>query len=91
MKFSVTAGRKEKYAVEVEFNQLLGTLSIRANGNQIVKNRRWFSEPLREAHQFEVGQDEVWSFKIEKERRDIFTSTYRVFVNDRLAGYYQGA
>ena len=91
MKFSITAGRKEKFAVEVHFNQLLGTLSIRANGNEIVKNTRWFSEPLKEAHQFQVGRDEVWSFKIEKERRDIFTSTYRVFVNDRLAGFYQGA
>jgi len=91
MKFCITTGRKEKHAVEVQFNQLLGTLSIRANGTEIVKYQRWFSEPLKEAHQFEVGQDETWSFKIEKERRDIFTSTYRVFVNNRLAGFYQGA
>jgi hypothetical protein len=91
MKFCVKAGHKEKYAVEVQFNQLLGTFTIRANGKEIVRYRRWFSEPLKQAHQFELGQNELWSFKIEKERRDIFTSTYRVFVNNRLAGFYQGA
>ena len=91
MRFCLKAGHKENYSVEFEFSQLLGKLVIKVNGKELIKNTRWFSEPLKEAHQFEVGQTEIWSFKIEKERRDIFTSTYRVFVNNRLAGFYQGA
>lgn len=91
MRFCLKAGHNEDHSVEFEFNQLLGKLIIRVNGKELIKNTRWFSEPLKEAHQFEVGQKEIWRFKIEKERRDIFTSTYRVFVNNRLAGFYQGA
>jgi len=90
MKFSLEIGEAEKHTVEYEFNQLLGTLTIKVNDKPVKKHVRFFDEPVKELHVFVVGNQEKFSVKIEKERKLLFGQRNRVFVNDRLVKYCEG-
>ena len=90
MKFTFEVGKTEKHLIEYNFNQLLGRLEIKVNQQSIKQSTRLFSEPVREAHEFDVGKQEHWSIRIEKERKHLFGQINRVFINNRLASFYQG-
>ena len=90
MKFSLEIGELEKHTIEYEFNQLLGTLNIKVNDQQVKKHVRLFDEPIKELHVFVVGNQEKYDVKIEKERKFLFGQRNRVFVNDRLVKYCEG-
>jgi hypothetical protein len=90
MKLTVEFGEKEKNVLEFHFNQLLGTSTILVNRKEIKKHTRWFSEPLQESHEFEVGKTEVCNVRIEKERKLLFGQKCRVYVNRRLAKVCEG-
>ncbi|MEO6034541.1 MAG: hypothetical protein ABIQ35_04725 [Verrucomicrobiota bacterium] len=90
MKFSLEIGNLEKHTIEYEFNQLLGILTIKVNDKPVKKHMRLFDEPIKELHVFDVGNEERFSIKIEKERKLLFGQKNRVFVNDRLAKYCEG-
>ncbi|MEP6662423.1 MAG: hypothetical protein ABJC04_02055 [Verrucomicrobiota bacterium] len=90
MKFSLEVGDLEKHTIEYEFNQLLGTLTIKVDQQPVKKHRRLFDEPVKELHVFVVGEQERFSIKIEKERKLLFGQKNRVFVNDRLVKYCEG-
>jgi hypothetical protein len=90
MKFSLEIGDTEKHTVEYEFNQLLGTLTIKVNDKPVKKHVRLFDEPVKELHVFVVGNQEKFAVKIEKERKLLFGQRNRVFVNDRLVKYCEG-
>jgi hypothetical protein len=90
MKFSLEIGTVEKHTIQYEFNQLLGTLTIKVNNQPVKKHRRLFDEPLKELHVFMVGVQETLAVKIEKERKLLFGQRNRVFVNDRLVKYCEG-
>jgi hypothetical protein len=90
MKFTLEIGHTEKSLVEYEFNQLLGSLSIRVNNESVRNSVRLFNEPKREVFDFEVGQNERAKVRIEKERGAFIVQKNRVFVDNRLAGVFQG-
>ena len=90
MTFSVEIGDREKHTLKYKFNQLLGYLSIKVNGQSVKQRVRLFDEPIKEQHSFVVGQNEKLDVKIEKERKLLFGQKNRVFVNGRLAKYYEG-
>lgn len=90
MKFALEIGFTEKNLVEYEFNQLLGSLSIRVNNQPVRSSVRLFNEPRREVFDFEVGQNERAKVRIEKERGALIVQKNRVFVDNRLAGVFQG-
>ena len=90
MTVTVVFGEKEKNVLEYRFNQLLGTSTILINKQEIKKHTRWFSEPLQETHEFEVGKVEVAQVRIEKERKLLFGQRCRVYVNRRLARVCEG-
>jgi hypothetical protein len=90
MKFSLEVGEAEKHTVEYEFNQLLGTLTIKVNNKPVKKHMRLFDEPVKELHVFVIGTQEKVAVKIEKERKLLFGQRNRVFVNDRLVKYCEG-
>jgi hypothetical protein len=90
MKFSLEFGETENHLLEFSFNQLLGTAIIKVNNKIIKKHTRWFSEPLQQTHEVEVGQNEVWRVRIEKERKMLYGQKYRVYVNQRLAKVCEG-
>jgi len=90
MKFTLEIGEVEKHIIHYEFNQLLGTLTIKVNNKPIKKHVRLFDEPLKELHVFVVGMQEKFAVKIEKERKLLFGQKNRVFINDRLVKYCEG-
>jgi hypothetical protein len=90
MKFSIELGNNEKHVFEFNFNQLLGRSVVKVNEQEVFRKARWFSEPIVERYQFEVGQFEPVRVRIEKERKLIFASKYRVYVDNRLTQLYQG-
>jgi hypothetical protein len=90
MRFSLESGTNEKHVIEFSFNQLLGRSSIKVDGQEVFKKERWFSEPLAERYEFEIGQFEPVHLRIEKERQRIFASKYRVYLDNRLTQLYQG-
>lgn len=90
MTFSFEIGELEKHTVHYSFNQLLGRLCIKINDRPVKQKVRLFDEPIREQHNFVVGEQERWDVKIEKERKLLFGQKNRVFINDRLVKYYEG-
>jgi Fas apoptotic inhibitory molecule (FAIM1) len=90
MRFSFEIGDVEKNTVEFQFSQLFGRTVIRVNGKELRRTRRLFSEPLRDNYEFTIGEKESFAIRIEKERRLIFGSKYRVYINRRLLAVHQG-
>ena len=90
MKFVVEVGDVLKRKVEFSFNQLLGRTVIRADGREIKRNVRLFSEPLHESHVVSFGDTERIELRIEKKRKHLVGSQYSVYVNDRLRQCLRG-
>jgi hypothetical protein len=90
MKFSIEVGTKEQHRIEFNFNQLLGRVVLKVDGEVVLKKARWFSEPLVDHYEFEIGQLEPVRLRIEKERKLLVGSKYRVFVDHRLTQFHQG-
>jgi hypothetical protein len=90
MTFAMVIGETEKNLLEFNFNQLLGSTVIKVNDKLVKKNTRLFSEPLKERHEFEVGQNERHTVFIEKQRKLLFGQKYLVYVNQRLVKLIHG-
>ena len=90
MKFSLEVGTNEKHVIEFTFNQLLGKSVVAVDGKEAFRKARWFSEPVVDRFNFEVSQFEPVRVRIEKERKLIFASKYRIYVDNRLTQLYQG-
>ena len=56
-----------------------------------MRNIRLFNEPVWETHQVQVKEAEQLTVRFEKERRQLFGQKYRVFLNERLYKFFQGA
>lgn len=90
MRFAIEVGEVARQQVEFYFNQLLGLTVIRANGRELKKRVRLFSEPLVDAHEVELEGLERLRVRIEKHRQWLISSRYLVYVNDRLVQCFQG-
>lgn len=90
MKITLELGETEKNLLEFSFNQLLGTSVIKVNNEVVRKHTRWFSEPLHQTHEVDVGKSEHWHVRIEKDRKRLFGERFRVFVNQRLTKICDG-
>ena len=90
MKFVVEVGDVLKKRVEFSFNQLLGRTVIRADGRELKRTVRLFSEPVEETHVVSFGDTERVELRIEKKRKPLVGSRYSVYVNDRLNRCLQG-
>ena len=90
MKFRVEIGEVEKHVIEFSFNQLLGQLEIKIDRCKVKRNTWLLNEPVRETHTFEVGRNERFNVRIEKERKPLVGERCRVFLNDRLFQYHEG-
>jgi hypothetical protein len=84
VRFTIDIGDAEKHQIEYIFNQLAGQLEVKINGQSVRKSRRLFNEPVLETHVFEVGTNERYHVRIEKERKPLLGHRNRVFVNNRL-------
>ena len=90
MEFNFEVGDVAKRQIEFAFNQLVGRTLILIDGKEDIRNVRWFSEPLLETHDKEIGDVEQVSVKIEKRRNHLISAQYLVYVNNHLTHKYAG-
>ena len=88
MKFSIEVGEGEKHLIECDFNQLLGKALVCVDGREMFQKKHWFAEPVVDS--WDVEQVRNVRVRIEKERKLVFGSKYRIYVDDRLIQLYQG-
>jgi hypothetical protein len=94
MKFSFTIGVDEKHQVDFSFDQFIGNVEIRVDGQPAVKDFRMLSLRLTKRYELTVGVNEKHHIMIEK-RRKLFLAgfrpqRYRIFIDGNLAQTYEG-
>ena len=94
MKFSFTVGTEEPHQVIFSFDQFIGKLEIKVDGQTVVSDFRAFSLKLVERYDLWVGVQEKHHVAIEKERKRFVAGwrpqKYRVFIDGQLVQSYEG-
>ena len=94
MQFSFRAGTHEQHQVDFSFDQVIGNLEIRVDGQPLVKDFRMLSLTLTKRYEFTVGVDERHQIAIEKKRKLFLAGfrpqRYRTFIDGQLAQTYEG-
>jgi hypothetical protein len=62
----------------------MGSLLIKVNDHPVMHSRRLINEPVLEVHTLDVGQQELSTVRIERQRKQLLGHTSRVYVNNRL-------
>jgi hypothetical protein len=94
MQFSFRVGVSEQHQVDFSFDQFIGNLEIRVDGQPLVKDFRLLSLKLTKRYEFEVGTQERHQIAIEKKRKlflaGLRPQQYRVFIDGQLVQTYEG-
>jgi FAIM1 (Fas apoptotic inhibitory molecule) protein len=94
MQFSFRVGTEEQHQVDFSFDQFIGNLEIRVDGQPVVKDFRMFSLSLTKRYQFTVGTQERHDIIIEKKRKlflaGVRPQQYRIFIDGQLVQTYEG-
>src|SRR5689334_9967159 len=69
MQFSFTVGNHEQHRVDFSFDQFIGNLEIKVDGQPAVKDFRFASLKLTKRYDFVVGFNEKHQVAIEKKRK----------------------
>ncbi len=95
MQFGFTVGIDEQHRVDFSFDQFVGNLEIRVDGQPLVKDFRMLSLRLTKRYEFTVGRLELHQVAIEKKRKLFLAGfrpqRYRIFVDGQLAQTYEGS
>ena len=87
-------GINEPHQVDFSFDQFIGNLEIKVDGETAVKDFRIFSLKLTKRYELVVGVDEKHQVVIEKKRKLFLAGMrpkqYRVFVDGKLVQTYEG-
>jgi len=94
MNFSFTVGINEQHRVDFSFDQFIGNLEIKVDGQTAIKDFRIASLKLTKRYDFIVGVNEKHQVVIEKKRKlflaGLRPQQYRVFVDGQLVQTYEG-
>jgi hypothetical protein len=94
MQFSFNVGVNEKHRVDFSFDQFMGNVEIKVDGQPTVKELRLFSLSLVKRYEFTVGVAEQHAVVIEKKRKLFLAGLrpqhYRIFVDGHLVQTYEG-
>jgi len=94
MQFSFTVGINEQHRVDFSFDQFIGNLEIKVDGETAVKDFRFASLKVTKRYDFVVGVNERHPVAIAKTRKLFFgglrRQQYRVFIDGQLAQTYKG-
>lgn len=94
MQFSFEVGVHEKHMVSVDYNQMVGLLSISVDNREVISELRMFSLSLVKTYEFPVGTGERHMVKIEKERKlflaGLRKQKYRVYIDGQFIREYEG-
>jgi len=94
MQFSFTVGINEQHRVDFSFDQFIGNLEIKVDGQTAIKDFRIASLKLTKRYDFIVGVNEKHHVVIEKKRKlflaGLRPQLYRVFIDGQLVQTYAG-
>ena len=94
MQFSFTIGVNEQHRVDFSFDQVIGNLEIKVDGQTAVKDFRIASLKLTKRYELTVGVNEKHHVAIEKKRKLFLAGMrpqqYRVFIDGQLVQTYEG-
>ena len=94
MQFSFRVGTQEQHQVDFSFDQVVGLLEIRVDGQRLVKDFRMLSLKLTKRYEFTVGVQEHHQIAIEKKRKLFLAGfrppQYRIFIDGQLAQTCEG-
>jgi hypothetical protein len=95
MQFSFRVGVHEQHQVDFSFDQFIGNLEIKVDGQPAVKDFRMLSLSLTKRYQFTVGVQELHDIIIEKKRKlflaGLRPQQYRIFIDGQLVQTYTGS
>ena len=95
MQFSFRVGVQEQHQVDFSFDQFIGNLEIKVDGQPLVKDFRMFSLRLTKRYEFTVGTQEQHHIAIEKKRKLFLAGfrpqRYQIFVDRQLVQTYEGS
>jgi len=94
MQFSFTVGVNEPHQIDFSFDQVIGNLEIKVDGQTAIKDFRFASLKLTKRYELMVGVNEKHHVAIEK-RRKLFLAglrpqQYRIFIDGHLVQTYEG-
>ncbi len=94
MQFSFMVGVQEQHQIDFSFDQVIGNLEIRVDGERLVKDFRMLSLKLTKRYEFTVGLQEQHHLAIEKKRKLFLAGfrpqQYRVFIDGQLVQTHEG-
>lgn len=94
MQFSFMVGIQEQHQIDFSFDQVIGKLEIRVDGEPMVKDFRLLSLRLTKRYEFTVGLQEQHHLAIEKKRKLFLAGfrpqQYRVFMDGQLVQTHEG-
>ena len=95
MQFSFTVGVNEQHRVDFSFDQFIGNLEIKVDGQRVVKDFRMLSLFLTKRYEFTVGTHEQHKVTIEKKRKLFLAGfrpqRYRILIDGKLVQTYEGS
>ena len=94
MQFSFTVGVNEQHRIDFSFDQFIGNLEIKVDGQTAIKDFRFASLTLTKRYDLMVGINEKHHVAIEKERKlflaGLRAMKYRIFIDGHLVQTYEG-
>lgn len=94
MQFSFMVGVNEKHQVDFSFDQFIGNLEIRVDGQPAIKDFRMLSLSLTKRYEFTVGVNEKHHIAIEKKRKLFLAGLrpmqYRILIDGHLVQTHEG-
>jgi hypothetical protein len=94
MQFSFTVGINEQHRVDFSFDQVVGNLEIKVDGQTAVKDFRFASLKVTKRYELTVGANEKHHVAIDKIRKLFFgglrPQQYRIFIDGQLVQTYEG-
>jgi hypothetical protein len=95
MQFSFLVGVQERHRVDFSFDQFIGNLEIKVDGQPLVKDFRMLSLRLTKRYEFTVGAHEQHHVAIEKKRKLFLAGfrpqRYQIFIDRQLVQTYEGS
>jgi len=94
MNFSFTVGNQEPHRIDFSFDQFIGNLEIKVDGQTVTKDFRMFSLKLTKRYELSVGINEKHHILIEHKRKlflaGVRPQQYRIFIDGQLVQTYEG-
>ena len=94
MQFSFEVGEHEKHTVRVDYNQMVGLMSIYVDNREVANELHVFSLSLVRTYEFMVGTGERHMVRIEKKRKLLLAGLrkqkYSVYVDGQLIAEHEG-